>query len=362
VMRSRPLRCLEAMSVWCITAMTAIACAQEASLPLPPPENRESISGVDIVYTDTPVANGDRVRLIVTRPQGAVGPLPVVFVAGWLSCDSVNWPKGPPFGYAHAFFQIARESGYMTVRMEKPGVGDSRGPRCAELDFQRELAAYRAAFTATTKLQGVDSSRIVILGLSNGGGFAPLVPQGNAVAGYVVVGGWVKTWYEHMLEHERRRLALAGSTPGQINAAMADYATFYQLFLIERLTPGEVIRRRPELKRRWYDADSGQYGRPAAFFQQLQALNLAEAWSQVKVPALVIHGEYDWIMSAEDHRMIAGLVAKNGNALATFVEAARTNHVLEVVPDERAAFEGSGPYNADVTALIVRWLRERRGS
>jgi pimeloyl-ACP methyl ester carboxylesterase len=352
---------LAATPVICIVVMTATASAQDVNVPLPPPKQRETIAGVDVVYTDASVANGDRVRLIVTRPQGTSGPLPVVFVAGWLSCDSVNWPKGPPFGYAHALFQIARESGYMTVRMEKPGVGDSRGPPCASLDFQRELAAYRAAFSATTKLAGVDPSRIVILGLSNGGGFAPLVPHGHSAMGYVVVGGWVKTWYEHMLEHERRRVALAGRTPGD-QRGDGRLRHVLQLFLIERLTPGEAIRRHPELKRRWYDADGGQYGRPAAFFQQLQALNLAEIWSQVKAPTLVIHGEYDWIMSAEDHRMIAGLVAKNGSALATLVEAPKTSHVLEVLSDERAAFEGSGPYNADVTALIVRWLRERAGN
>jgi pimeloyl-ACP methyl ester carboxylesterase len=173
-----------------------------------------------------------------------------------------------------------------------------------------------------------------------------------------VIGGWVKTWYEHMLEHERRRLALIGRTPGEINGAMAHYETFYQLFLIERLTPGEIVRRHPEVKRDWYDADDGQYGRPAAFFQQLQALNLAEAWSKVKVPTLVVHGEYDWVMSAEDHRIIAELVARNGAGLSTLIEAPKTTHVFETLPDARGALERSGPYNAEAGGRIVRWLRE----
>ena len=112
-------------------------------------------------------------------------------------------------------------------------------------------------------------------------------------------------------------------------------------------------------KRRWYDADDGQYGRPAAFYQQLQKLNLAEAWAKVNVPTLVIHGEYDWVMSADDHRLIANLVNGNGASLATLVDARKTNHVLEVLRDEHAMLEGSGPYNAEVTALMVRWLRER---
>jgi pimeloyl-ACP methyl ester carboxylesterase len=162
-----------------------------------------------------------------------------------------------------------------------------------------------------------------------------------------------------MLEHERRRVALSGASPGEVNAALADFETLYHAFLIEGLTPGAAIRRTPSLRKRWYDADDGQYGRPAAFYQQLQKLNLAEAWSKVAVPTLVIHGEYDWVMSAEDHRIIAGLVNANGAGLATRLEAPKTSHVLEVLPDEHAALEGSGPYNAEVASLITRWLRER---
>lgn len=77
---------------------------------LPAPSARESIPRVEVSYTDALVDNGDRVRLIVTRPQGVREPLPVAFLVGWLSCDSVSWPKGPMFGLAHAWIEIARES------------------------------------------------------------------------------------------------------------------------------------------------------------------------------------------------------------------------------------------------------------
>jgi pimeloyl-ACP methyl ester carboxylesterase len=344
-----------ALCAVCASVAFASAAADDA---LPPPAARETLPGVDVVYTDVAVPNGDRVRLILTRPRGANGALPAVFVVGWLSCDSVSWPRGAPFGFAHLVHQIARESGTVTIRMEKPGVGDSRGPRCAELDFERELAAYRAAFAAVVRMAQVDARRVFLLGLSNGGGFAPLVAQETPVAGYVVVGGWVKTWYEHMLEHERRRLTLTGRAPADVNRAMAHYATLYERYLIEGLTPGAVVRQDPTLRADWYDADDGQYGRPARFFQQLQAQNLAQAWSSVRAPTFVVHGEYDWIMSADDHRIIADIVRRNG-AQVTLVEAPRTNHVLEVLPDAHAALDGNGPYNVEVGSQIVRWVREQ---
>ena len=42
-----------------------------------------------------------------------------------------------------------------------------------------------------------------------------------------------------------------------------------------------------------------------AFYQQLQQLNLAAAWSRVKVPTYVLRGAFDWIMSREDSELIA---------------------------------------------------------
>ena len=121
----------------CSWLLCALGCGAHTSnaAELPAPRERESIPGTEVVYSDAAVDNGDRVRLIVTRPQGTHAPLPVAFLVGWLSCDSVSWPKGPPFGLAHAWIEIAQNSGYMTVRMEKPGVGDSVGPPLRQARF-----------------------------------------------------------------------------------------------------------------------------------------------------------------------------------------------------------------------------------
>jgi len=72
------------------------------------------------------------------------------------------------------------------------------------------IAAYREAFRHPKNYALVDPARIFRFGMSDGGGFAPLVADGAPIKGYVVDAGWIKTWYEQMLEIERRRLALAG--------------------------------------------------------------------------------------------------------------------------------------------------------
>ena len=71
------------------------------------------------------------------------------------------------------------------------------------------------------------------------------------------------------------------------------------------------------------------YGRPIAFYQQLQKLNLAEAWSKVNVPTLVLHGQFDWIMSRENSELIAQIVNANRAGLAEFIELPNTGHTLQ---------------------------------
>ena len=68
---------------------------------------------------------------------------------------------------------------------------------------------------------------------------------------------------------------------------------------------------------------------------------------------LAIHGEYDWIMAAEDHRECAS----HGAGMSRLLEVPKTNHLLERLESAQAALEGSGEYNAAAGAEIVTWLK-----
>ncbi|MGH9754756.1 MAG: alpha/beta fold hydrolase [Blastocatellia bacterium] len=328
---------------------------------------REQLKGAHTIYDSVLTDFGSRLRMIVTRPQNAqgqiaTGKLPVVFLVGWLSCDSVEYPFGPSDGFGQAPHDIATKSGVVLVRTDKPGVGDSEGPGCVECDFQTELAGYRAAFRALKRYDFVDPDRIFILGLSNGGGFAPLVPQNEKVRGYIIAGGWAKTWFEHMIEHERRRLQLSGKNQGEIKDLMKGYAEFYTDYLVRKMTPREVLRAKPHLATLWYDMPEHQYGRPASFYHQLQDLNLASAWEKVDAPVLILYGEYDWIMSRADHELIAEIVNSKHPGRATFVELPKTDHLFMTYDNIGAAFEGATPgrYNPSVTEQILKFLQSNR--
>jgi pimeloyl-ACP methyl ester carboxylesterase len=198
------------------------------------------------------------------------------------------------------------------------------------------------------------------VGFSNGGGFAPLVAGNTPVRGYLVFGGWYKTWLEHMLEHERRRMKLSALGEPEINARMKKYSTFYDLYLNGKQTPGDIVRRYPELKEIWYDEPEHQYGRPAVFYQQLQGLNLAEAWAVVNVPVLAVHGQYDWIMSSDDYRLLVNTLNERRAGSAEFVEWPRADHGLYGHADLQKAF-GRDPqqqYDPQLTDYVLNWLKQ----
>ena len=338
-------------------SVTAIACAEAQELPRRAGAINETYPGVEVIYTSAPDSKGNDMRVIVTKPAGA-GKFATVFVAGWLSCDSIEAPPTTRDPTGLVFRAIAQTPGFALVRMDKAGIGDSEGD-CATTDFNTELSAYRAAFRKMRSRYFIDPNRVFVLGISNGGGYAPLVAEGAPVAGYITVGGWSRTWYEHMLEIERSRYALDGKIPAEIPTLVSRSATLYHDVLIKGRAPDAVIKADPALRSAWDSESTGTlYGRPVAYYQQLQALNLTEAWSKVRAPALVMWGEFDWIMSRWDSEGIANHINTNTPGAAQFVVLPKAGHTMQNYPDLKTAFSGpQGAFDHSIATRITAWLR-----
>jgi pimeloyl-ACP methyl ester carboxylesterase len=357
-MRARPRAALTMVFV----ALTATLCGEE--LPRKSKAPRETYPNVDVIYDFVTAPDGKRLRTIITKPRNAKGRLPVIFVAGWLSCDSVEAPAETKDESGLVFRGLAQMPGFALFRMDKQGVGDSEGV-CGETDFRSELGGYRAAFRALKNYDFIDANRVYMLGVSNGGGFAPLVPESDderaEVRGYISVGGWVKTWFEHMLEIERRRFALMGKSPGEVNDRMKSVATLYHEWLIKSRPVDDIVKGHPQLSELWPEGKDHAhlYGRPLAFYQQLQNLNLGDAWSRVKAPTYVLRGAFDWIMSREDSELIANYVNRNGD-LASFYEIPNTGHTFQHHLSLADAFKGKqARFDPKVIGLLTDWLNNK---
>ncbi len=183
--------------------------------------------------------------------------------------------------------------------------------------------------------------------------------------GYISVGGWVKTWLEHMLEIERRRFTLSGKPPGDVNDRMKGAEVLYPEWLIKGRAVEEIVRERSTLGEIWPEGGDRAhlYGRPIAFFAQLQKLNLAAAWSRVKVPSLFLHGQFDWIMSREDPELMARYVNANKSGLAEFKELPATGHTFQHYTSLPDAFRGKEEsFDPAWVRLLVDWLKKANES
>jgi pimeloyl-ACP methyl ester carboxylesterase len=135
---------------------------------------------------------------------------------------------------------------------------------------------------------------------------------------------------------------------------MRGLSVFYTEYLGARRTPRDVIAAHPELAPLWTDEPTRQYGRPAAYYQAVQRLNVEAAWAALDAPALVVWGEYDWIMSKDDQERAVALVGPR----ATLLVAPKAGHGLNTYPSLLASFKGEDSGIDDRPAIqIADWLR-----
>src|SRR5262249_9803942 len=155
---------------------TGVSVGQTPADPLPrrPGLPYEQIAGRVVEDGSGGSARGQRVRTITSRPAGAAGRLPVIVFVPWLSCDSVESPRGPTDGWSRMLHAVAGGVDAVFVRVDKPGVGDSEGD-CGKTDLEDDLAAYRAAIRAALARGDIDESKLVLFGGSFGGAFSPLL-------------------------------------------------------------------------------------------------------------------------------------------------------------------------------------------
>lgn len=325
------------------------------------PRPREVHSGIDTFYESVTSRYGITHRALVTRPQKP-GRQPAIMVLDGLSCSSIETYPGRTGNWVQTLTDLVEKSGMVVMRVEKAGVGDSEG-NCGEADFFTDLAGYEAALLSLKSKPYVDPDRIIVYGSSMGSALAPYIANKFGLAGIISDGTFFKTWYEHMLEIERRIRQMEGDTEAEIVYKMNTYyIPLYHGMLIEKKSYREVVRQYPALAPYNYHGPEHMYGRPMAYYHQLQDFNLAGEWEKVKVPVRILRGTNDWIMSAEDNHMILEVLKRNGHQDHQLVEYPGLDHWNTIHESARDSYEGKpGNWDAETVNLIVRWARQMAG-
>ncbi len=319
---------------------------------------QENHEGIDTYYEDVTSTYGIRHRTIVTRPR-VEGKQPAILLIGGLSCTSIEVFPGRQGYWSRTINGVVEKSGMVVMRIEKAGVGDSDG-NCAETDFLMDLAGFRAALKSLKSKPYVDTDKIVVYGSSMGSAIAPLLANESDLAGVISDGTFFKTWFEHMLEIERRILQFKGNTEKEIAMKLNNYfIPLYYGMLIQNQTYKEVVDQYPALAQHNYHGARHMYGRPVAYYQQLQRFDLAAEWEKIKVPVRILRGTNDWIMSSYDNNMIIEVLNRQGHQDHVLYEYPGLDHWNTIHESAKNSFEGKpGQWDEGTVDIIVKWARE----
>jgi len=219
-------------------------------------------------------------------------PRAVILALPDLACESIE-AESPIAELAHGWAR----AGFDTLRFDRRGVGDSEGGPCGVLDLTTELSDAAAALgLARARAREID---------------VPLVAFGHGVGGLVAA-------------------SLAGE--------------HHVHGLITFGTPAS----------RWPQSAGSGSGRSAAYHAQLDALDAAALWSQVRAPVLVLRGEHDWLVPADDQARIATLVA----GTASVLDLPGLDHLLGWHADRDASQRdyGAGRFDAAIVRATVEWI------
>lgn len=317
----------------------------------------------EVIYGSV-LSRGNHLRTIVTRPR-AEGKRPALFLIQGIGLYSIDNPAGPLGSYRAIIDDFTRH-GFVTLRVDKPGCGDSEGGPGRDVDFDTELDGYRQALRVLKARGDVDPDRVFIFGHSMGGVMAPLLAAEIPVRGIVVYGTIARTWPEYMLENTRRQMELANNDPSLIDSTLRNSAALLTYLYSEKMSPQDIAAKHSQLRELIGRTitDNGYFvDRSLTFFRQLADKNLGAAWESFPGHALAIWGKADFVSNEDDHALIARIVNRAHPGQGTFLAMDGIDHGLFRAASRRASFERGqsrqpGEFNPAIIEVCRTWVEK----
>lgn len=301
-------------------------------------------------------SEGRQLEIILTKPMGNKKH-PVVFFAQGIECSYVD-----PDDYTHPYNRFLYGltlKGFATARVSKRNIDGRNEVKCKDIDFHTELADYIATMKYLYMLDFIDRKNVFCFGYSMGGVFGPLIAKEFYLRGIAVFGTIAKNWSEHVLECALRQGRLAGKKNVELAHELKKLKDFLLLLNKKKYTPVHIIENYPEFKDYFTDG-SYVHGRYYTFFQQLSNINIIKVWGKLKIPALIVWGNADYVASLEDHERIYNVLLKSNSTAKKRLLKLNIDHFFYGVETMEESFhaEYENHFNEQIINEVSDWFKE----
>ena len=316
------------------------------------PKQMEKSDDYEIIYSSV-VSDNNHLRTIITKPHGK-GIFPAVLLIGGVGCYSIDNVSNKDILSIKMWVDSLTINGFVTIRVEKPGMGDSKGIPCSESDFITEKQAFLDGLKQLKSLSYVDKENTFIAGFSIGGVIAPLIAQQEPVKGIIVYGTVGKNWLEYELENSFRQGILAEMPADSLDLYMrAEYIRLYSLF-VEKKMPQQITREHPETISHLFN-----YPMRLEYFQQVADINIRQLWMNTNAKVLAMHGSSDFVSSATEHKLIAEIVNHTNPGNASYIEINNSDHWSLYAESEKLSLSNTQKeINTLPLTTSLKWLND----
>ncbi|MCE9559028.1 MAG: PDZ domain-containing protein [Armatimonadetes bacterium] len=318
----------------------------------------------EVIYSDI-TSYGKRMRTIITKPKSA-GKHPALFFIQGFSPVSYDYTLETSTGDVTSLdgpllFDFAN-SNFVTLRVEKPGVGDSEGGPFAEMDYTTELDIYRQALKQLKSLDSVDTDNVFIFGHSMGSAFGPMVAAENPVKGIAIYGGAARTWFEYLMDTVRYQGLVGGSSFEDADEIARQGARMLALVFLENKSPAEVKKSHPQLATLVDEFFPGGLfnQKSLEFWRQLGQINFPSYWTKCNAHVLAVKGQADFVVYEADHKLIADVVNRVHPGWGKFMIAPNSDHLFHDFPSEQESMKNfqRGKFNPAFGKMMMDWIKE----
>lgn len=347
-------------------SFTLLRGGKEMVLSAPLAEKPRDPGGPNYTVTYSHIVDkGQKMRTIITTPKKPGRHPGFMFIQGFSpvsydftlqgSTGDVSTLDGP------LLYEFAN-SNFVTIRVEKPGVGDSEGGPFAPMDYHSEIGIYQETLKQLKSLPGVDTDNIFIFGHSMGGAFGPMIAAENPVKGIAVYGTASRTWFEYLLDTIRYQGLVGGDTFENADETARQGARMMALIFLENKAPEDVKKSHPQLAP-LVDAffPGGLFnGKNLDFWRQLAQINFPAYWAKTKAHVLAVRGESDFVTYDADHKLIADVMNRVSPGLGTFKIAPNSDHLFHAFATEQESMKNfqRGQFSPVFTKMMMEWIRD----